>query len=33
MAEFRIKKADSFYAFIVNRGFIIRDKHGKATEW
>ncbi len=30
MAEFRFKKADGFYAFIVNRGFIIRDKHGKA---
>lgn len=29
MAEFRIKKADGFYAFIVNRGFIIRDKNGK----
>ncbi|MES2379913.1 MAG: PAS domain S-box protein [Bacteroidota bacterium] len=31
MAEFRFKKVDGIYAFIVNRGFIIRNKQGKAV--
>lgn len=30
LAEFRFKRSDGTYAFIVNRGFIIRDRFGKA---
>ena len=30
-AEYRYKKADDSYAFVVDKGFVIRDEKGRAT--